>query len=82
MIKQKGARNMKCPKCSKDMEVGYLQWDYKESVTWVSGLLPLGLTYWKKDSELIQGTEGIGVNAIPSHICRQCKILLSEYGQK
>lgn len=73
---------MKCPKCGKEMEAGFLQWDSTDCITWVSKLLPLGFSYWKKDAELIHGTTGIGVNAIPTHICKHCKLLLGEYGQK
>lgn len=72
---------MKCPKCSRDMEAGYLQWEATESISWVGKLLPLGLSYWKKDAEIIQSKSGIGVNAIPAHICKPCKLLLGDYGQ-
>lgn len=63
------------------MEAGYLQWEATESITWVDKLLPLGMSCWRKDAEIIQSRSGIGVNAIPAHICRQCKLLLGDYSQ-
>ncbi len=73
---------MKCPKCGKDMEPGFLQSDTKVGITWVSKLLPLGLGYWKNDAESVSSDSCMGVTAIPTHICKQCKLLLGDYSQR
>ena len=73
---------MKCPKCAREMEAGFLQSDAKVGISWVSKLLPFGLSYWKKDTELVSDELGVGVTAIPTHICRQCKILVGDYSNK
>lgn len=73
---------MKCPKCGNEMIAGFLQSDTNVGITWVSKLLPMGLGYWKKDAELVSDELGIGVTAIPTHICKQCKLLLGDYSQK
>lgn len=73
---------MKCPKCQKEMIPGYLQSDAKVGITWVSKLLPGGLGYWKMDAEHVSDELAIGVTAIPTHICKQCKLLLGDYSQK
>ncbi len=73
---------MKCPKCGNEITSGYLQSDNKVGITWVSQLLPMGLAYWKKDAELVSEELSVGVNAIPAHICKRCKLLLGDYSQK
>ena len=70
---------MNCPKCEREMETGFLQWDAGACITWSGTLLPMGLSYWKKDAEQIQSTSGFGVSAIPAQICRTCKILIGDY---
>ena len=73
---------MKCPKCGKEMEAGFLQTDHRETITWVSKLLPMGLGYWKKDAQIVSDSLGVGVNAVPANICKQCKLLLGDYSGK
>jgi len=73
---------MKCPKCGNDMTAGFLQSDAKVGMTWVSKLLPVGLGYWKNDSELVSEELTVGVAAIPAHICKNCKLLLGDYSGK
>lgn len=73
---------MKCPKCGKEMESGFLQTDFREVITWVSKLMPLGLGYWKKDAQIVSEDMAFGVTAIPTHICKHCKLLLGDYSQK
>lgn len=73
---------MKCPKCGYEMIPGFLQSDAAVGITWVSKLLPMGLGYWKKDAELVSDEIGIGVTAIPTHICKRCKLLLGDYSKK
>lgn len=73
---------MVCPKCNREMDAGYLQSDNNVGITWVSKLLPMGLGYWKKDAELVSAEQGIGITAIPTHICKHCKLLLGDYSSK
>ena len=73
---------MKCPKCGNEMTPGFLQSDARACITWVEKLLPGGLSYWKKDSEIVSEELAIGINAIPTHICKHCKLLLGDYSQK
>ena len=73
---------MVCPKCEREMLAGFLQSDAKIGITWVSKLLPFGLSYWKNDAELVSEESGIGTAAIPTHICKHCKILLGDYSHK
>ncbi len=73
---------MLCPKCGKEMTPGFLQSDVRVGITWVSKLLPMGLGYWKKDAEPVSEELGVGVTAIPAHICKGCKLLLGDYSQK
>lgn len=73
---------MKCPKCGRDMSAGFLQTDSREVITWVSKLMPLGLGYWKKDAQIVSDDTPFGVTAIPTHICKHCKLLLGDYSQK
>ena len=73
---------MKCPKCNSDMESGFLQWNSEKSLTWTPKLLPLGLGYWNSDSQAIQTSTGIGVNAIPCQICKHCSIFIGDYAEK
>ena len=82
MIREKECYNMKCPKCGKEMEAGFLQCNMDSSISWVSKLLPLGLGYWKKDAIVVSDILGSGVNATPAHICKQCKLFLADYSQK
>ena len=72
---------MNCPKCGKEMEEGYLQSDWKESIGWVSKLLPFGLGYWKKDGINVSKPMPVGVNAVPTHICKNCKIFVGDYSE-
>jgi hypothetical protein len=64
------------------MAPGFLQSDAKVGITWVSKLLPFGLGYWKMDAELVSDELRAGVTAIPTHICKQCKLLVGDYSQK
>ena len=73
---------MVCPKCGREMIAGYLQSDAKVGITWVSKLLQFGLGYWKNDAELVSEEIGIGTTAIPTHICKHCKVLLGDYSHK
>ncbi len=72
---------MLCPKRGKEMTAGYLQSDHKTTIAWVREVLPLGLGYWRKDTELISREQGIGVTAIPAQICKECKLLVGDYSQ-
>ena len=73
---------MKCPKCNAEMEQGFLQSDMDSSITWVKKLLPLGLGFWKKDSEVVSEILGSGISAVPAHICKRCKLFLGDYSAK
>ena len=73
---------MNCPKCGKEMISGFLQSDAKVGITWVSKILPMGLAYWMQDAELVSDDLAIGVMGIPTHICKNCKLLLGDYSNK
>ena len=73
---------MLCPKCKREMKAGFLQSDAKVGITWVSKLLPFGFGYWKKDAELVSEELEAGLTAIPTHICKHCKLLLCDYSNK
>ena len=73
---------MVCPKCGQEMTAGFLQSDAKIGITWVSKLLPFGVGYWKNDAELVSEEMGIGLTAIPTHIFKDCKLLLGDYSKR
>ena len=64
------------------MCAGFLQCDTKASIAWVSKLYPFGLGYWKNDAQVVSEELGIGVSAVPTHICKYCKLLLGDYSKK
>ena len=74
-----GGIKMKCPKCGREMEKGYLQSDWKNSISWVSKLLPFGLGYWKQDGICVSNEATVGVVAVPAHICKSCKVFVGDY---
>ena len=73
---------MVCPKCGREMVAGFLQGDAKVGISWVSKLIPFGLGYWKNDTVLVSKEFGFCINAIPTHICKNCKILLGDYSHQ
>ncbi len=73
---------MKCPKCGNEMAAGFLQCSQESTIAWVSKLLPLGMGYWKADSEIVSTALGTGTPAIPAHICKSCKLLVGDYSEK
>lgn len=73
---------MNCPNCGKDMEAGFLQSHTSTPIAWVRKKLPFGLGYWKTDAEIVSEEAGIGYAVIPTHICKQCKLLLGDYSHK
>ena len=73
---------MKCPKCSAEMEPGFLQSDMDSSITWVKKVLPFGLGSWKKDSEIVSEMLDSGISAVPACICKRCKLVLGDYSGK
>ena len=73
---------MKCPKCGREMETGFIQWEASDDLAWVPKVLPLGLSYWKNNAEILwSNTETIGVNAVPASICKSCRTVILEYGE-
>lgn len=73
---------MKCPKCSREMEPGFVQWEFNDNLTWVPKVFPLGLAYWKNDAEILwPNADNIGVNAVPAGICKRCRTVTMEYGE-
>ena len=73
---------MKCPKCGREMESGFLQCDIDSSIYWVKKLLPLGLAFWNKDTEVISEMLDHSQNAVPAFICKQCRLVIGDYSQK
>ena len=73
---------MKCLKCGREMETGFLQSGMDSSICWVSKLLPFGVGYWKNDAEIVSEILDHGITAIPAHICKHCKLILGDYSQK
>ena len=73
---------MKCPKCGGEMESGFLQCDMDSSIYWVKKLMPFGLGYWKKDTEIVSEVLNHRQNAIPACICKQCRVVIGDYSQK
>ena len=73
---------MKCPKCGREMETGFIQWEASDDLAWLPKVLPLGLAYWKNNAEILwPNTETIGVNAVPASICKSCRTVILEYGE-
>ena len=70
---------MKCPKCGREMQGGYLQCNSKSVIVWVNNLLPFNLSYWKTDAEPVSKELKLGTSAIPTHICKHCKLLVGDY---
>ncbi len=71
---------MKCPKCGVEMEKGYLQCQ-DSSINWVSKVMPFGLGYWKSDGINVAQAMKVGVNAVPAHICKTCKVFVGDYSE-
>lgn len=72
---------MLCPKCGREMAAGYLQSGPTTDITWVSKLLPAGLGYWRSDSLPVSCGLKPGIQAVPAHICKTCRIFLGDYSQ-
>lgn len=73
---------MKCPKCGREMEKGYVQWEASDNLAWVPKLLPLGLAYWKNDAEVLwPSADAISVNAAHASICKICRKVILDYGE-
>lgn len=70
---------MKCPKCGREMEKGFLQCDWKSSINWVSKVLPFGMGYWKQDGINVAQQMSVGVTTVPADICKNCKIFVGDY---
>jgi hypothetical protein len=67
---------MKCPKCSKDMESGYL--DVRHGV----GIGELYFTkdepsFWRAKGDLLM--DGLGKITAIAHRCSSCKLVVFEY---
>lgn len=74
---------MMCPKCNREMVNGYLQSSARGGgITWVSKLLPMGMGFWKSDAIVVSEELKFNVVAIPTHICKHCKLLLGDYSHK
>ncbi len=63
------------------MQKGYLQGDDMHGIMWVNKLIPLGLGEWKKDSEQVGVISKVGISAVPTHICKQCKLFVGDYSE-
>lgn len=72
---------MRCPKCGREMDKGFLQSDWKNNIEWVSKILPFGLGYWKEDGVNVSQQMPIGVTATPAYICKNCKIFVGNYNE-
>ena len=72
---------MICPKCGNEMEAGFLQTNAKNNISWVSKMLPMGIGFLKKDAIIVSELNAAGVSAVPTHICKNCKLLVSDYSQ-
>ena len=73
---------MNCSRCGKEMEAGFLQTDVRSPICYVSKLLPLGLGSWKKDAQDVSQLTAAGVQALPAHICKNCKLIVADYSGK
>ena len=73
---------MKCPKCGREMETGFLQCNMESPIYWVRKLMPFGLGYWKNDTEIVSEPLNHGQNAMPAFICKQCRLVIGDYSQK
>ena len=71
---------MKCPKCGREMEDGFLEWQNRDNLAWVP---KLGLFASLKDgAELLWPTiETFTKSGSRAYICRVCKHVLMEYGE-
>lgn len=72
---------MKCPKCGREMEEGFLQGNWEHNIEWVSKILPFGLGFWKSDGISVSQQKSVGVTAVPAHICKSCKIFVGDYSE-
>ena len=73
---------MKCPKCQKEMEAGFLQTGAKSVIYWADKVRPLNLSYMSKNAFVVSDEMRLGSNAVPSNICKACRLILSDYSQK
>lgn len=73
---------MNCPKCNQVMEEGFLQSDSRSSISWVSKLLPFGMGFLKSDAKVVSSDTVVGINSLPAHICKSCKLLIADYSDK
>ena len=73
---------MLCPKCKREMETGYIHSSKNSIIVWVDKLAPLSLSYWHSDAEPVSEEFKLGTNAVPTHICKHCKLLLGDYSNK
>ena len=73
---------MKCPKCGREMETGFLQCNMDSTICWVRKLMPFGLGYWKNDTEIVSEPLNHSQNAMPAFICKQCRLVIGDYSQK
>ena len=67
---------MKCPKCSSEMEKGYVQ--AVNALAWVKEKRVFSLMPLKDD--VILGSNLIGPVALEAYICKECKEVLMSYG--
>ena len=73
---------MKCPKCGTEMAEGFLQSKHDSPISWVGTLLPVGLGALSKNAEVLTEDTGLGVNAVPAHICKACCLVICDYSHK
>lgn len=71
---------MKCPKCGREMVSGFLHCNRDSTMYWVSKILPFGLAFWKDDTVLVS-ERLINGSSLPTFICKECKVLVSDYGE-
>ena len=82
MIIKKEVTHMKCPKCQKEMKAGFLQTGGKSVIYWADKVRPLNLSYLSKESFVVSEEKSFGSNAVPSNICKACRLILSDYSEK
>ena len=71
---------MKCPKCGREMEDGFLAWNTKHSLDWVPELKAFG--FLEKDAELLWPTiDTFTKRGSRASICKICKTVVFEYSE-
>ena len=68
---------MKCPKCNLEMEVGMLQ--SCKTIIWTGKKHRISIHPRKED--IVLADNPLGGATVTAFVCRNCELLLAEYGE-